>query len=119
MQWDKMGGKGAQFFYLDIRRHRKMKTSASSRKVRHTFRQPDKTTKTLWVEWRSDVRGMPGHRDMDSRRIAYKAFQADWWFVSRTLLGLPTDSAYAEAHLGHERTIIDPAAHGWDWNVTT
>ncbi len=118
-QWCKAGGKGEPCFYLVMLRQRKMKTSASSRMIKHTFRQSDGKTQTVEVEWMSDHRGMPAHRDMDARRIAIKAFLADWWFVSRTLLRLPTDSAYAEAHLGHERTIIDPAAHGWDWSATT
>jgi hypothetical protein len=44
----------------------------------------------------------PCHRHGAALRAVMKHFLADWWFVGRSLLGLPTDALYPEAILCHQ-----------------
>lgn len=53
-----------------------------------------------------------GHRHSSAMRIMIKHFLADFWFVARTLRGLPTRSLYVEEKLGHTG-IIRPEERGW------
>lgn len=54
-----------------------------------------------------------GHKDGVGRRRMIKHFLADYWYVGRTLLGLPTSPIYAEAILkGNHRTVL-PEERGW------
>jgi len=54
----------------------------------------------------------PSHRHGTAMRAIMKHFLADWWYVGRTIAGLPTDPVYPVAHLGHERMIM-PEERGW------
>ena len=54
----------------------------------------------------------PSHRHGAGIRKIIKHFLADWWFVHRTLEGLPTPKYYVEEHLGHT-DIIMPNERGW------
>jgi len=55
------------------------------------------------------------HRHGHALRIVMKRFLAHYWIVGRTLMGLDTDSIYAEAILkGNHRTIM-PEERGWKY----
>lgn len=56
----------------------------------------------------------PGHRHGAAMRAIIKHFLADYWFVGRELLGLPTRPLYAEEYLGHTG-IVRPEERGWKW----
>jgi hypothetical protein len=57
----------------------------------------------------------PSHRHGAALRAVAKHFLADYWFVGRTLLGLPTNDLYVKEHLGHQSAIIDPKTRGWKY----
>jgi len=54
----------------------------------------------------------PCHRHGAALRAVMKHILADYWFVGRTIRGLPTRSLYAEEYLGHTG-IISPTERGW------
>lgn len=54
------------------------------------------------------------HRHGAALRLVAKHILADYWFVGRTLRGLPTSSPYAHAQLGHPH-VINPRERGWKW----
>lgn len=77
----------------------------------------DKTTKTrntqgklVELPWKETK---PSHRHGAALRKVMKNFLADYWFVGRTLLGLPTDPLYAESVLGGNHRTIMPEERGW------
>jgi len=54
------------------------------------------------------------HRQNAAKRAVMKHFLADYWYVGRTLAGLPTNPPYAEAILGKDgHRTVDPRARGW------
>jgi len=55
------------------------------------------------------------HRHGAAIRQVMKHFLADWWYVGRELLGLPTDALYAEAILGGNHRTVQPRERGWEW----
>ena len=58
----------------------------------------------------------PGHRHCTALRAVMKHVLADYWFVGRTILGLPTNPVYAEAILGKNgHKTIDPKTRGWEF----
>lgn len=58
----------------------------------------------------------PSHRHGAALRAVMKCFLADYWFVGRELLGLPTNPLYAEAILGHDgHRTVSPRERGWNW----
>jgi len=56
----------------------------------------------------------PGRRHMAALRFMNKIFLADFWFVWRTLEGLPTPELYVKAYLGHNAAIA-PRERGWEF----
>jgi hypothetical protein len=66
--------------------------------------------KVVEIRWQDT---MPIHRHLAALRKMMKAYLADYWFVGRTILGLPTDPPYAIAQLGHEGPMVDPRTRGW------
>jgi len=68
--------------------------------------------KLVTVAWKDTK---PCHRDGAALRKIMKHFLADYWFVGRSLLGLPTNPLYAESMLGHKH-IIRPVERGWKLN---
>jgi len=66
--------------------------------------------KLVECEWRNTK---PCHRAGAALRAVMKHFLADYWYVGRTLLGLPTDCPYAEAILGGNHRMIMPEERGW------
>ena len=67
--------------------------------------------KLVEVAWKD---AKPYHRQGAALRAIMKHFLADYWFVGRTVLGLPTSPLYAEAILGKEgHKTIDPKSRGW------
>ena len=55
------------------------------------------------------------HRHGAAIRQVMKHFLADWWYVGRDILGLPTDALYAEAILGGNHRTVQPRERGWEW----
>jgi len=63
------------------------------------------------VPWK-DVK--PCHRRGAALREVMKCMLADYWYVGRTLMGLPTNPVYAEAKLGKDgHKTVDPENRGW------
>jgi len=59
----------------------------------------------------------PCHRHGAALRAVMKHFLADYWFVGRTLQGLPTQPLYAEAILGKDgHKTVSPKERGWKFN---
>lgn len=54
----------------------------------------------------------PCHRHGAAMRKMIKHFLADFWFVWRTLEGLPTPNLYVQEKMGHTG-IVKPAERGW------
>jgi hypothetical protein len=66
-------------------------------------------TTTTWAEAKKC------HRAGAGLRAIMKHFLADYWFVGRELMGLPTRAIYAEAkNPGIHKTIM-PRERGWRW----
>jgi transposase len=65
--------------------------------------------KLVNVAWKDTK---PSHRHGAALRAIMKHFLADYWFVGRTLLGLPTNPLYVQEKLGHTG-IIKPTERGW------
>jgi len=85
-------------------------------RCKHRLENSVKVTKTRTTEgklieapWNETK---PGHRHGAAMRLVVKYFLADYWFVGRTLAGLPTAPLYVEAQLGHDKP-VDPDARGW------
>lgn len=57
----------------------------------------------------------PGHRHGAAIRATMKHFLADWWWVSRTVAGLPTNPLYPEAILDGGHKTIMPEERGWKY----
>ena len=57
----------------------------------------------------------PSHRHGAAMRAVMKHFLADWWYVARTLAGLPTEALYPEAILGGNHRTIMPEERGWEY----
>ena len=66
--------------------------------------------KLIEVEWKGT---MPSHRHAHALRMVIKHFLADYWYVGRTILGLPTTAIYAEAVLKSGHRMIMPEERGW------
>lgn len=54
-----------------------------------------------------------GHRHQAACREIAKHFLADYWYVGRTLMDLPTDPVYPVAVLGGAHRMIMPEERGW------
>jgi len=85
---------------------------AKAKKERSVALVKSRNTKGQLIEcsWK-DVK--PSHRHGHGLRIVMKNFLADWWWVGRTLKGLPTDSLYAESVLKSGHKTIEPKKRGW------
>lgn len=66
--------------------------------------------KMVEVAWKDTK---PCHRNGAALRVIMKHFLADYWYVGRTLKGLPTDALYVEAMLGKTHRAIRPEERGW------
>lgn len=66
-----------------------------------------KQYQTIWKDTK------PSHRHGAALRAVMKHFLADYWFVGRTLAGLPTSALYPEAMLGGTHRTIMPEERGW------
>jgi len=81
---------------------------AQSDKIVETRNTQGVLVKVPWKE------AKPCHRQGAAKRAVMKHFLADYWYVGRTLAGLPTNPPYAEAILGKEgHRTVDPRARGW------
>lgn len=67
--------------------------------------------KLVEVAWKSTK---PSHRHGAALRAIVKHLLADYWYVGRTLAGLPTVPLYVEAVLGHTH-IVSPRERGWEF----
>ncbi len=79
---------------------------SASKKFTQSRNTQGKLVKVMWKDTK------PCHRHGAALRAIMKHFLADYWYIGRTLLGLPTDPLYVEAVLGHT-SIIRPAERGW------
>ena len=91
--------------YRDVYDAEKTKLEAS-RKITKSRNTQGKLIECMWSETK------PCHRHGAAMRKMIKHFLADWWFVHRTLEGLPTAPLYVEEKLGHTG-IIQPKERGW------
>lgn len=66
--------------------------------------------KMVEVPWKDTK---PSHRHGAALRAVMKHFLADYWWVGRTLAGLPTTPLYPEAMLGGNHRTIMPEERGW------
>jgi len=78
-----------------------------SEKVTKTRNTQGKLVEAMWKDTK------PSHRHGAAIRAMVKHFLADYWYVGRTVLGLPTDPIYAEAILGMNHKTISPQERGW------
>ena len=91
--------------YRDIYDNEKKKLEAS-KKLTKSRNTQGKLIECAWMDTK------PCHRHGAAIRKMIKHFLADWWFVHRTLEGLPTAPLYVEEKLGHTG-IIKPKERGW------
>lgn len=87
-------------------------------RVKDRLAQSEKITKSrntqgklVEIAWKDTK---PCHRHGAALRAIMKSFLADYWFVGRTIMGLPTDALYVQDVLGHGG-VLDPKAHGWEF----
>lgn len=99
-----MKGSGPYREVYDRRKNR----LALSEKITKSRNTQGKLIECAWKDTK------PGHRHGAALREVGKCFLADYWFVGRSILGLPTDALYVQDVLGHGGT-IDPKARGWEW----
>lgn len=92
--------------YRDVYDAEKLKLSLSENMVMDMPVEGHGMKLTMW----KDV--SKGHRHAAAIRKMNKHFLADFWFVYRTLSGLPTNPLYVEAQLGH-KGIVRPEERGW------
>jgi hypothetical protein len=78
----------------------------SSMKITKSRNTQGKLIECMWSETK------PCHRHGAAMRKMIKHFLADYWYVARTLEGLPTPDLYVEAKLGHTG-IVKPKERGW------
>lgn len=96
-------GRGPYREVYDNTKHR-LEHSSREVKTRNTQGQ------LVVVAWKDTK---PCHRHGAALRAVMKHFLADYWMVGRTIMGLPTSSIYAEAHLGGTHRTIMPRERGW------
>jgi len=108
----KQRNKGSAYGYLYDKTRSKLD---NSEKLVKTFGLHNGRHRLVEKPWKETV---PNHRHMAALRVIMKHFLADYWYVGRTLLGLPTSPLYAEAVLdGPHRTIM-PEERGWVYDAT-
>lgn len=61
----------------------------------------------------------PSHRHGAALRAVMKHFLADYWYVARTVAGLPVSALYPEAILGGTHRTIMPEERGWVYKKNT
>lgn len=93
--------------YRDVYDNEKKKLEAS-KKITKSRNTQGKLIECAWMDTK------PCHRHGAAMRKMIKHFLADWWFVHRTLEGLPTAPLYVEEKLGHTG-IIKPVERGWKY----
>lgn len=91
--------------YRDVYDNEKTKLE-NSMKVTNSRNTQGKLIECMWKDTK------PCHRHGAGIRKMIKHFLADFWFVWRTLDGLPTAKLYVEEKLGHTG-IIRPEERGW------
>jgi len=93
--------------YRDVYDNEKARLSVSE-KITKSRNTQGKLIECAWKDTK------PCHRHGAALRKMIKHFLADWWFVHRTLDGLPTTPLYVEEKLGHTG-IIRPEERGWKY----
>ena len=91
--------------YRDVYDLEKLKLS-KSRKLVQSRNTKGKLIECMWKDTK------PGHRHGAGIRKIIKHFLADWWFVHRTLEGLPIVQSYVIEYLGHKNW-IKPEERWW------
>ena len=82
---------------------------AQSEKITKSRNTQGKLIECAWKDTK------PSHRHGAAMRAVMKHFLADWWYVARTLAGLPTEALYPEAILGGNHRTIMPEERGWEY----
>lgn len=103
-----MKGRNKGSAYGDIYDKAKAKKEQSLAMVKSRTRQ-GQLIETMWRD------AMPSHRHAHALRMIMKHFLADYWFVGRTISGLPTDPLYAESVLKDGHRTIMPEERGWKY----
>jgi len=80
----------------------------ASKKITKSRNTQGKLIECAWCDTK------PCHRHGAAMRKMIKHFLADWWFVHRTLEGLPTAALYVQEKLGH-KGIVKPKERGWEY----
>lgn len=93
--------------YRSVYDNTKHRLESSEREVRTRNTAGDLVTAT----WQT---AKPSHRHGAALRAVMKHLLADYWFVGRTLLGLPTRPLYVQEVLGHTH-IVAPEERGWQF----
>jgi len=91
--------------YRDVYDSTKKQLEAS-KKITKSRNTQGKLIECAWCDTK------PCHRHGAAMRKMIKHFLADWWYVHRTLEGLPTAPLYVEEKLGHTE-IVKPEERGW------
>jgi len=81
---------------------------AVSEKITTSCNTQGKPVECMWKDTK------PCHRHGAALRAVMKHFLADYWFVGREILGLPTRPLYVQEQLGHTG-IVQPRERGWSW----
>ena len=91
--------------YRDVYDNDKARLESSKKIVKSRNTQG----KLIECEWKDTK---PCHRHGAAKRKMLKHFLADFWYVWRTIEGLPTPNLYVEEKLGHTG-IVKPEERGW------
>lgn len=91
--------------YRGVYDNEKFKLS-NSLLITKTYNTEGKLVEAAWKDTK------PSHRHGAAIRKMIKHFLADFWYVWRTLEGLPTPDLYVEARMGHTG-IVKPQERGW------
>lgn len=75
-----------------------------------TVRTRTTNNEIVVVPWKDTK---PSHRRGTGIRKMMKHFLADYWYVGRTLMGLPTEPMYPEVKCSGDHRIVMPEERGW------
>lgn len=92
--------------YRDVGDRVKLRLAVSEKMV-ISWNTQGKLVEVMWKDTK------PCHRHGTALRVMAKHFLADYWWVGRTLYGLPISDLYVKEHLGHVSAIISPRKRGW------
>jgi len=101
----RMRGRTEMNKYIEVYDREKLRLS-KSRQITKSRNRKGELKEMAWKDT------MKSHRHGAAIRKVIKHICADWWFVHRTLEGLPTPEPYVMDYLGHKNW-IRPEERGW------